>query len=73
MVRWMRKARIASGKFIPAISWSKDITEYVKKVKEMAAVEVYIDIFGKGGLFLWGSIPGLLHCPGKADPSFVRI
>ncbi len=53
MVRWMRKARIASGKFIPAIAWSKDITEYVKKVKEMASVDVYIDIFGEGGIVRW--------------------
>ncbi|UCF91620.1 MAG: hypothetical protein JSW39_25665 [Desulfobacterales bacterium] len=53
MIRWMRKTRISRGKYIPAIAWSTEITEYVKKVKELSSIEVFIDLFGEGGTVRW--------------------
>ena len=53
MVRWMREARIASGKYIPAITWSKEITEYVRKVSEISSLELFIDVFGETGTVRW--------------------
>jgi hypothetical protein len=53
MIRWMREARIASGKYIPAMTWSKEIAEYVKKVKELSSIQVFVDVFGEGGTVRW--------------------
>jgi hypothetical protein len=53
MVRWMRTAQIAIGKAMPAIGWSKEIAEFVKKYEGVSSVDVFLDIFGELGTIRW--------------------
>jgi len=52
MIRWMREARIASGKYIPATTWSKEIAEYDNKLVN-GKTRVYIEVFGDLGKIYW--------------------
>lgn len=52
MVRWMRNARVAPGKYLEAVQWGKEICEYVNK-KYKLQVTVYADSFGDIGTLRW--------------------
>jgi hypothetical protein len=53
MVRWMRTARIASGKYVEALQFARDIVEYTKKYEGVADIGVYLDSFGEVGTIRW--------------------
>jgi hypothetical protein len=53
MVRWMRKARVAPGKFIEAMGFATEIAKYVKKFEGLPPVHVFIDSFGDMTTLRW--------------------
>ena len=54
MIRWMRSARIAPGKYAEAIQFATEIVEYVKKKYEGAPdTGVFADSFGEIGTIRW--------------------
>lgn len=53
MVRWMRKARVAPGKFMEAFNFATEIAQYVKKYEGIPPVNVFIDSFGDMTTFRW--------------------
>lgn len=53
MVRWIRTAQMAQGKAMPAIAWSKEIAEFVKKYEGLSSINVFIDAFGDAGTIRW--------------------
>lgn len=53
MVRWMRKARIAPGKFIEAMGFATEIATYVKKFEGLPPVHVFVDSFGDMTTLRW--------------------
>jgi hypothetical protein len=53
MVRWMRKARVAPGKFIEAVGFATEIAGYVKKFEGLPPVHVFIDSFGDITTLRW--------------------
>ncbi len=53
MVRWMRKARVAPGKFIEAMGFATEIAQYVKKYEGLPPVQVFIDSFGDMTTLRW--------------------
>jgi len=53
MVRWIRTAQIIMGKTMPAIAWSKEIAEFVKKYEGLSSINVFIDTFGDAGTIRW--------------------
>ena len=53
MVRWMRKARVAPGKFMEAFAFATEIAQYVKKFEGLPPVHVFIDSFGDMTTFRW--------------------
>ena len=53
MVRWMRKARVAPGKFMEAIGFATEIASYVKKFEGLPPVHVFIDSFGDMTTLRW--------------------
>lgn len=53
MVRWMRKARVAPGKFIEAVGFATEISGYVKKFEGLPPVHVFIDSFGDITTLRW--------------------
>ena len=53
MVRWMRKAQVAPGKFIEAMGFATEIAQYVKKFKGIPPVQVFIDSFGDMTTLRW--------------------
>ena len=53
MVRWMRKARVAPGKFIEAMGFATEIAGYVKKFEGLPPVHVFIDDFGDMTTIRW--------------------
>ena len=53
MIRWMRTARIAQGKYAEALQFGKDIVAYIKKYEGIADVGVYLDSFGDVGTIRW--------------------
>ena len=53
MVRWMRKARVAPGKFIEAMGFATEIAQYVKKFEGLPPVHVFIDSFGDMTTLRW--------------------
>jgi hypothetical protein len=53
MIRWMRSARIASGKVMPALAWSREMAEFVNKYEGVSSVNVFLDMFGEVGTVRW--------------------
>ena len=53
MVRWMRKALVAPGKFIEAVGFATEIAGYVKKFEGLPPVHVFIDSFGDITTLRW--------------------
>ena len=53
MVRWMRKARVAPGKFMEAMAFATEIAGYVKKFEGLPPVHVFIDSFGDITTLRW--------------------
>ena len=53
MIRWMRSAKIASGKAAQAMQWAKEILEFTKKYEGVAGAEVFYDSFGDVGTLRW--------------------
>ncbi len=53
MIRWTRSARIAPGKLVQAMQFSKEISEFVKKVGGVPEISVYLDSFGEVGTIRW--------------------
>ncbi len=52
MVRWTRSARIVPAKYLEAVQWGKDISDYTTK-KFNTKVDVYVDSFGEFGTIRW--------------------
>jgi uncharacterized alpha/beta hydrolase family protein len=52
MVRWTRSAQIVMGKYLQAVQWAKEITEFLNK-KYKIQVSVYMDSFGEVGTIRW--------------------
>ena len=53
MVRWMRKARVAPGKFMEAMGFATEIAAYVKKFEGLPPVHVFMDSFGDMTTIRW--------------------
>ena len=53
MVRWMRKARVAPGKFMEAMGFATEIAAYVKKFEGLPPVQVFMDSFGDMTTLRW--------------------
>ncbi len=53
MVRWMRSARIAPGKFIETIGFATEIVEYLKKFEGLPPVQVFTVFFGDMTTIRW--------------------
>ncbi len=53
MIRWIRTAQMVTGKAMPAIAWSKEIAEFVKKYEGLSSIDVFIDAFGDVGTIRW--------------------
>ena len=53
MVRWMRKARVAPGKFMEAMGFAIEIAKYVKKFEGLPPVHVFMDSFGDMTTLRW--------------------
>jgi len=53
MIRWTRSARIAPGKFLQAVQFAKEISDYAKKFQGAPPVSVYLDSFGEIGTIRW--------------------
>jgi hypothetical protein len=53
MVRWMRKARVAPGKFMEAMGFATEIAQYVKKFEGLPPVQVFVDSFGDMTTLRW--------------------
>ena len=47
MIGLMRSARIAPGKLVEAVKFSKEIVEYTKKYEGVADAGVFLDSFGE--------------------------
>ncbi len=52
MVRWTRSARIVPAKYLEAVQWGKDVSDYITK-KFKIQVNVYLDSFGEFGTIRW--------------------
>ena len=55
MIGLMRSARIAPGKLVEAVKFSKEIVEYTKKYEGVADAGVFLDSFGEVGTIRWCS------------------
>lgn len=53
MIRWMRSAKISSGKAAQALQWSKEILEFTKKYKGVSNTQVFFQSFGESGTVWW--------------------
>lgn len=53
MVRWMRSARVAGGKFPQAVAWSKEMAKFAEKYQGVSSVNVFLDVFGESGTIRW--------------------
>ena len=53
MVRWIRTGHMVMGKAMPAIAWSKEVAEYVKKYEGFSSIDVFMDTFGEVGTIRW--------------------
>jgi len=53
MVRWMRTARVAPGKFMEAMGFATEIASYVKKFEGLPPVQVFMDSFGDMTTLRW--------------------
>ncbi len=52
MVRWTRSARIVPAKYLEAVKWGKDVSDYIT-TKFKIKVDVYVDSFGEFGTIRW--------------------
>jgi len=53
MVRWMRSAQIAPGKYLQAMEFAKEISEFSQKYEGASSVGVFLDSFGSVGTIRW--------------------
>ena len=53
MVRWMRSAQIAPGKYMEAMQFAKEISEFSQKYEGASSVGVFLDSFGEVGVIRW--------------------
>ena len=53
MVRWMRSAKIAPGKYLQAMEFAKGISEFSQKYEGASSVGVFLDSFGDVGIIRW--------------------
>lgn len=52
MIRWTRSARIVPDKYLQAVQWAKEISEFINK-RYKTQVSVYVDSFGEFGTIRW--------------------
>lgn len=52
-IRWQRTATIANGKYLEAISWSKEVSSYIQGKWNTPTLNTWLDAFGNVGTIRW--------------------
>ena len=53
MIRWQRSIRAKGSKFLEALQWAKEVTEYVNSKQPNYKAQAYTSAFGDVNMLVW--------------------